>query len=136
MAKEPEKQKRRVVRIPVENTAIPSGRRFFVFEDDRIMQVVVACQGDHDAWRQRLLRSRPPLVDRTVVCEEPEQILVATSFIGPDDEPPDSEPTPYATLIWGGPLRWHCWHYATLGEAKSGHWKVVDRVRKALTKAE
>ena len=76
----PRNGKRRVVRIPVESLAIPPGRRFFVFEEDRVMQIVVACQADHDAWRSRLMKSRPPLVDRTVVCTEPEEIMVATSL--------------------------------------------------------
>jgi hypothetical protein len=75
-------------------------------------------------------------VDRTVVCTKPEKILVTTSFVGHDDEPPESEPKPYATLVWGGPLRWRSWHYATLGEAKNGHWRAVERVRKAMDKPE
>ena len=100
------------------------------------MQIVVGCQADHDAWRLRLMKSRPPLVDRTVVCTEPEEIMVATSFVGHDDEPPESDPKPFATLVWGGPLRWQSWHYATLGEAKNGHWKAVEFVRKAMDEAE
>jgi len=136
MEKEPEERERHIVRIPVEHPAIPPGRRFFVFEDDRIVQVTIACQADHDAWHRRFLQSRPPLVDRTVIGTNPGQVLVTTSFVGHDDEPAESEPKPYATLVWGGSLRWRSWHYATLGEAKAGHWKAVEYVQKAMTESE
>ena len=53
-------------------------------------------------------------------------------FCGFDFEPPGSEPMPWWTLVWGGPLHQRTWNYATFDEAKVGHWKVVDLAREAM----
>ena len=107
------------------------GRRYFVLEEDNrtVRQVPVVCESDFIEWqRQTCGRHR---VDRTVVSDKP-KITVATHFLGHDDEPPDSPPRPWSTIILGGPLHNRLWQYARLGEAKQGHWQAVDQVREAM----
>ena len=108
------------------------GRRYFILEADNrtIRQTPVVCEADFRQW-QKQVHGRY-LVDRTIICDKPE-IIVATHFLGHDDEPPDSPPQPWSTIVLGGPLHSRLWQYATLGEAKQGHWKAVDLVRRAIT---
>ena len=117
--------------IPAEGNGFRPSRRYFILEEDNhtARQVPVVCEPDFIEWqRQTCGRYR---VDRMVICEKPE-IIVATIFLGHDDEPPDNPPKPWSTIVVGGPLHNRLWQYATLGEAKQGHWEAIDLVREAM----
>lgn len=119
------------IEIRVEANGLQPGRRYFVLDDDdrTVRQMPVVCEADFREWKSQTYgRHR---VDRLLVCETPE-IIVATHFQGHDDEPPDHPPRPWSTIIWGGPLHSQLCQYATLGEAKQGHWRAVDLVREAM----
>ena len=107
------------------------GRRYFILEEDNctVRLVPVVCEADFIEWqRQACTRYR---VDRKVICERP-KIIVATYFLGHDDEPSGNRPLPWETSISGSPLDGQNWQYATVGEAKQGHWRAVDLVREAM----
>jgi hypothetical protein len=40
----------------------------------------------------------------------------------------DTRPYLFETMIFGGEHEGYCDRYATLGEAKAGHWNAVDLV--------
>jgi len=118
--------------LPVDGNGFQPNRRYYVLEDDNrtVRQVPVVCEADFNEWRSQTYGRYH--VDRIVICEEPE-IIVATHFLGHDDESPDTPPKPWSTVVLGGPLHGRVWQYATLGEAKQGHWEAVDLVRRAIT---
>jgi len=117
--------------IPADGNGFRPGRRYFILEGDNqtFHQVPVSCEADFIEWqRQACGRHR---VDRTVVSKKPE-IIVATYFLGHDDEPSIAPPRPWETSICGGLLHGRDWRYATFGEAKQGHWRAVDLVKEAM----
>jgi len=117
--------------IAAEGPGFLPDRRYFVLQDDdrTVRQFPVACEADFHEWkRQTYGRYR---VDNTVICKKP-WVVVATIFGGHDDEPHGNRPLPWITSVWGGPLNGRHRRYATVGEAKRGHWRVVDLVRKAM----
>jgi len=116
--------------IRADGNGFRPGRRYFILEEDNctIRQVPVVCEADFIEWqREACTRYR---VDRKVIRERP-RIVVATYFLGHDDEPSGSRPLPWETSISGSPLDGRHWQYATVGEAKQGHWRAVDLVRDA-----
>lgn len=113
--------------IRAEGNDFRLGRRYFVLEEDNctIRPLPVVCEADFIGWQKQACgRYR---VDHALVSEKPE-VMVVTLFLGHDDEPPESPPQPWATIVWGGPLNNRLWQYTTLGKAKQGHWQVVDLV--------
>ena len=114
--------------IRADGNGFQPGRRYFVLEEDShtVRQVPVVCEADFIEWqKEACTRYR---VDRLVICESPE-IVVATYFLGHDDESSGGRPQPWETSIAGSPLDGQNWQYATVGEAKQGHWRAVDLVR-------
>lgn len=75
-------------------------------------------------------------VDRTEIDKD---VYVSTVFLFLDHnvvnwaerwEGVDKEkPHLYETMIFGGTYDNYQWRYSTLGEAKAGHWKVVEALR-------
>ncbi len=120
--------------VPIDGGGYAPGYRYFVLDGDKIVQVSVTSQADYQSWLAMLApqdNHRLHYVDRTSISKDPE-VFVATTFSGCDDEPPDNPPKPWQTTVWGGPLHHQTWLYATLAEAKRGHWVVVDLVREAM----
>jgi len=74
-------------------------------------------------------------IDHTVIrCDgdgEPE-VEVFTTFLGIDHGfDPNAPPILFETMIFGGSLDMEMRRYCTMGEAKQGHWEMVDMARKA-----
>lgn len=76
---------------------------------------------EHAAWSATHNR----VIDRTEIG----QIRVLTVFHGIDDRMGNGVPLLFETVVFGGNLDGKSWRYATLGEAKCGHYDVVDAVR-------
>lgn len=55
---------------------------------------------------------------------------VSTVFLVLDHGFGHGQPQLYETMIFGGTLDTYRWRYATLGEAKQGHWQAVDLARR------
>lgn len=66
-------------------------------------------------------------VDQTYVG----YVWVSTVFLGLDHNYGDGPPLIFETMVFGGPLNEEMVRYSTLGDAKKGHFEMVDRVRAA-----
>jgi hypothetical protein len=68
------------------------------------------------------------------------EVLISTVFLGLDHGNPfcrDHVPILYETMIFGLPQFEHDqWRYSTLGQAKTGHFEVVDMVKVVLASEE
>jgi hypothetical protein len=61
-------------------------------------------------------------------------IDVSTVFLGVDYRfIGDGAPILFETMIFGGPRDQEMWRYSTYGEAKRGHFEVVEECRKTMT---
>jgi hypothetical protein len=77
------------------------------------------------------------LVDRTEISKD---VYVSTIFLGIDhsfkifDPVLDQEHRPilFETMVMGGKYADRGWRYSSHGEAKRGHWTIVDCIRKGL----
>lgn len=71
--------------------------------------------------------------ERVVHQTEVGGLMISTTFIGIDLSPLGGEPMVYETMIFGDDgeqaLAQFQQRYTTLGEAKIGHWNVVEQVR-------
>lgn len=80
---------------------------------------------------------KTPIEERRVdLTEIAEGISVSTVFLGMNyNFNPEGVPLVYETMIFGGECDEYQWRYATLGEAKAGHWAAVELARNALKTA-
>ncbi len=101
------------------------GRGFWILKDGRLKPVDLMTWA---AW----IESPERIVEKTVVTDE---VGVSTMFIGLDYNftgmASGRKHLPYCweTLITGGPYHGQLWRYATQGDAKRGHWQVVEALR-------
>jgi hypothetical protein len=84
------------------------------------------------------------IVDRTDISNEPAYPggdFISTVFLGIDhnfdffyDEEMQEAHVPilFETMVFGGEHDQRMWRYATYGEAKRGHWQIVDCIRAGL----
>lgn len=42
------------------------------------------------------------------------------------------KPILFETMVFGGEYDQYCWRYSSMGEAKIGHWNVVDCIRNGI----
>jgi hypothetical protein len=72
------------------------------------------------------------VIEQTQVSDA---VLVSTVFLGLDHRFGREGPAIlFETMVFGGPMDQEMRRYATRGEAKRGHFEMVDECRKALTR--
>jgi len=104
---------------------LQSGGGFWILKKGRLELV------DFLTWAM-WMESPERVVDKTVVSDE---VDVSTVFVGLDfnfsGKASGKKHRPYCweTLIRGGPYCGRLWRYATRGDAKRGHWQVVDALK-------
>lgn len=67
--------------------------------------------------------------DRQIALTGVDDIVISTIFLG-IDHAPYGKPELFETMIFGGPMDQECWRYSDYFEAVSGHWSVVETIRK------
>ena len=104
-----------------------SGLRYYIFVNGKIKP---ASMLEWASWFEDFENRK---VDRT---EFPDGSFVSTVFLGIDHNfnfEPDSlkehKPILFETMVMGGKYNAMGWRYASYGEAKIGHWHVVDCIR-------
>jgi hypothetical protein len=104
---------------------VPDTGRFWILQKGRLKPV------DMMTWA-KWLESPERIVDKTVITDD---VNVSTVFIGLDYNftgiASGRKHLPYCweTLISGGPYHGQLWRYARRGDAKRGHWQVVDALK-------
>ena len=78
-------------------------------------------------WAAQLGDIEARAVDRTAISEE---VCVSTVFLGIDHGFGSDKPILFETMIFGGEYNDRQWRYASYGEAKRGHWQIVECLRK------
>jgi len=72
-------------------------------------------------------------VDRTDISNEPNYPggdYISTVFLGLDHNFSGGErPILFETMVFGGEYSQRGWRYASYGEAKQGHWQIVDCIK-------
>jgi hypothetical protein len=71
-------------------------------------------------------------IDYTDISNEPNYPggkFVSTVCLGLDHDPFGQKPILFESMIFGGKWDQRGWRYASVGEAKQGHWTIVDCVR-------
>jgi hypothetical protein len=96
---------------------------YWIFKDGKLQAVNMLTW---TLW----LDSPDRIVDKTTVSDD---VQVSTVFVGLDFDSSAlaKKRLPYCweTLIFGGPWNGRLWRYARWGDAKRGHWQVVDALK-------
>jgi hypothetical protein len=97
---------------------------YYILEDEQVVSV------DAARWSARMeFHYHERIVARTVVQEGVE---VSTVFLALDHNYDETgPPILFETLVFGGLLDQEMVRYATLAEAREGHWAMVNRVQRA-----
>ena len=77
------------------------------------------------------------LIDRTDISNEskyPGGRFISTVFLGMNANQIDTliggeQPMLFETMVFGGEFDQRMWRYSSYGEAKRGHWIIVDQIR-------
>ena len=74
-------------------------------------------------------------IDRTIISDN---VYVSTIFLGIDhsfnlENWNDEKPILFESMVMGGKFSNMGWRYSSCGEAKRGHWLIVDRIRAGLS---
>jgi hypothetical protein len=78
-------------------------------------------------WAKWFEGDKTRIIEHTRISDD---VLISTVFLG-FDHGHGNHPKKlfFETMIFGGPLDQECWRYATLGEAKIGHFNAVRQAR-------
>lgn len=55
--------------------------------------------------------------------------MISTVFLGLDHGMMCEKPVLFETMVFGGKYHQRGWRYSSFGEAKLGHWQIVDCIR-------
>lgn len=76
------------------------------------------------------------IIDRTDISNEPNYPggdFISTVFLGMNyNFDPNRPPMCFESMVFGGKYSQASWRYSSMGEAKQGHWQMVDCIRAGL----
>lgn len=73
--------------------------------------------------------------DRRIDWTDIDEVQISTVFLGLDHAT-SGPPLIFETLVMGGAHDQEMARYSTLGQAKAGHWAMVDKVKASLSRGK
>jgi hypothetical protein len=102
--------------------------RYYILDEKRRIKPVA--DEEWAIWFEENARNDIRRVDATEITKK---IRVSTVFLGLDHNfSEEGEPLLFETMVFGGKMDEYMERYTTYAEAHTGHWRMVDKVRKTL----